>query len=201
MEGSVVTPADGVNNIYTTSSSAITRVEIATKMPVPDPVKDENNFGISKLSASALIKGKTQLNLSIFTTLMQTVDIKLANKTKDLGVIYHQDNLTGAREVSVPLSGLTAGQYDVIMLVSFLKNSQKQILQKKFTLNITGELPLALPYPTGKGSYVAGSRVTGSDGVVYACKPWPYTAWCNGVASYYEPGKGLAWSQAWDVSK
>jgi glutamine cyclotransferase len=52
-------------------------------------------------------------------------------------------------------------------------------------------------YPTGFGSYVAGSKVKGKDGNLYECKPSPYTPWCNGAAWAYEPGVGSVWDQAW----
>lgn len=47
------------------------------------------------------------------------------------------------------------------------------------------------------GNYSAGSKVTGSDGKLYECKPWPYSGWCSGPASAYAPGSGSAWSMAW----
>lgn len=45
--------------------------------------------------------------------------------------------------------------------------------------------------------YAAGSIVS-NKGSNYKCKPWPYTGWCKGPASAYEPGVGRAWTEAWD---
>ncbi|MGE8337002.1 lytic polysaccharide monooxygenase [Pseudomonas laurylsulfatiphila] len=45
--------------------------------------------------------------------------------------------------------------------------------------------------------YAAGSIVS-NKGSNYKCKPWPYTGWCKGPASAYEPGVGRAWTDAWD---
>lgn len=59
--------------------------------------------------------------------------------------------------------------------------------------------PSTAPSYTAGGSYSAGSRVTGSDGKVYECKPWPYSGWCSGAASAYAPGSGSAWSMAWTL--
>lgn len=47
-------------------------------------------------------------------------------------------------------------------------------------------------------AYKAGDIVT-NNGKNYKCKPHPYTAWCAGRASYYAPGTGQAWDQAWDA--
>lgn len=52
-------------------------------------------------------------------------------------------------------------------------------------------------YPNGRGSYVAGTKVRGTEGRVYQCKPFPASGWCNGWDLYYAPGTGLAWQDAW----
>lgn len=44
-------------------------------------------------------------------------------------------------------------------------------------------------------AYAGGDRVT-NHGVVYECKPYPYSGWC-GIAGAYEPGVGFAWTDAW----
>ncbi|MCY1043830.1 lytic polysaccharide monooxygenase [Corallococcus sp. bb12-1] len=54
-------------------------------------------------------------------------------------------------------------------------------------------------YPAGLSSYTAGTLVEGTDSRLYRCKPFPYSGWCKGVASYYAPGSGIAWADAWDL--
>jgi GH18 family chitinase len=46
--------------------------------------------------------------------------------------------------------------------------------------------------------YVAGSQVQ-NVGSWYECKPYPYTAWCNGAAWAYAPGTGTYWADAWTL--
>lgn len=46
--------------------------------------------------------------------------------------------------------------------------------------------------------YKAGDIVVASDGDLYQCKPFPYTAWCAGLPSAYAPGTGSAWEMGWD---
>ncbi|WP_304523947.1 glycosyl hydrolase family 18 protein [Cupriavidus sp. UME77] len=48
--------------------------------------------------------------------------------------------------------------------------------------------------------YNAGD-VVANNGKLYRCKPFPYTNWCSMAAWAYEPGKGTAWEQAWEVHK
>ena len=53
-------------------------------------------------------------------------------------------------------------------------------------------------YPAGIGSYVPGQTVVkGTDGKLYACRPFPEGAWCNVNAEAYRPGVGSAWRDAW----
>jgi chitin-binding protein len=52
-------------------------------------------------------------------------------------------------------------------------------------------------YPDNIGSYNAGTKVKGTDGNIYECKPFPYSGWCNQAPSYYAPGTGWNWEDAW----
>ncbi|WP_414498331.1 lytic polysaccharide monooxygenase [Stenotrophomonas maltophilia] len=53
-------------------------------------------------------------------------------------------------------------------------------------------------YPAGIGSYTPGETVVkGTDGKLYACRPFPEGAWCNINADAYRPGTGFAWRDAW----
>ncbi len=53
-------------------------------------------------------------------------------------------------------------------------------------------------YPAGIGSYIPGQTVVkGTDGKLYACRPFPEGAWCNINAQAYHPGTGSAWRDAW----
>ncbi len=54
------------------------------------------------------------------------------------------------------------------------------------------------PQYTEGGGYVAGSEVQ-NDGNLYECKPWPFSAWCNGSATAYAPGSGTDWGDAWTL--
>jgi len=53
-----------------------------------------------------------------------------------------------------------------------------------------------IPSYVENGGYVAGSKVQ-YGGVVYQCKDYPYSGWCNGAAWAYGPGAGTNWSDAW----
>lgn len=52
-------------------------------------------------------------------------------------------------------------------------------------------------YPNGIANYKAGTKVLGADKRRYQCKPFPYSGWCPQSPFHYEPGKGIAWQDAW----
>ncbi|WP_410376082.1 glycoside hydrolase family 19 protein, partial [Enterobacter sp. CPE_E222] len=49
---------------------------------------------------------------------------------------------------------------------------------------------------SANSKYKAGDIVN-NHGKLFQCKPFPYSGWCNTAPAYYEPGAGLAWSDAW----
>lgn len=55
-------------------------------------------------------------------------------------------------------------------------------------------------YPTwtSKTKWKAGDIVN-NGGKLYQCRPYPNSGWCNSTPSYYEPGKGIAWQDAWSA--
>ena len=57
--------------------------------------------------------------------------------------------------------------------------------------------PVDFTYPEGRGNYQPGTKVRGTKGGIFHCKPFPFSGWCNQAPLYYAPGAGLAWDQAW----
>ena len=49
---------------------------------------------------------------------------------------------------------------------------------------------------SANSKYKAGDIVN-NHGKLFQCKPFPYSGWCNNAPTYYEPGAGLAWAEAW----
>ncbi|MCR2769928.1 PKD domain-containing protein [Enterobacter kobei] len=49
---------------------------------------------------------------------------------------------------------------------------------------------------SANSKYKVGDIVN-NHGKLFQCKPFPYSGWCNNAPAYYEPGAGLAWSDAW----
>ena len=83
------------------------------------------------------------------------------------------------------------GVYNLVYRVTDSAN-QTTTAQRSVIVSDGGSYP---PYESGK-AYEAGDIVTGSDGNLYQCKPWPYTGWCSNPS--YAPGETVYWSDAWD---
>ncbi|HGY9568243.1 TPA: immunoglobulin-like domain-containing protein [Vibrio harveyi] len=83
------------------------------------------------------------------------------------------------------------GVYNLVYRVTDSAN-QTTTAQRSVIVSDGSSYP---PYESGK-AYEAGDIVTGSDGNLYQCKPWPYTGWCSNPS--YAPGETVYWSDAWD---
>ncbi|CAH1558143.1 immunoglobulin-like domain-containing protein [Vibrio rotiferianus] len=101
------------------------------------------------------------------------------------GDLTDQVRVEGSVDVNV------LGVYDLVYRVTDSAN-QTTTAQRSVIVSDGSSYP---PYESGK-TYKAGDIVTGSDGNLYQCKPWPYTGWCSNPS--YAPGETVYWSDAWD---
>lgn len=95
----------------------------------------------------------------------------------------------------------TAQQYEVSLTVSDgeLSNSTT------YLLNVKAKAATPSQDEGTSGDYAAWSAnskykagdIVNNHGKLFQCKPFPYSGWCNNAPAYYEPGAGLAWSEAW----
>lgn len=95
----------------------------------------------------------------------------------------------------------TAQQYEVSLTVSDgeLSNSTT------YLLNVKAKAATPSQDEGTSGDYAAWSAnskykagdIVNNHGKLFQCKPFPYSGWCNNAPAYYEPGAGLAWSDAW----
>ncbi|PSW31734.1 chitinase [Photobacterium phosphoreum] len=106
-------------------------------------------------------------------------------------------NVDNSKTINMVLENVVAGKYSLRMIAE--SNSENVEQSAHFTLEEKGtiEPPVtdAPAYEVGK-NYLAGDKVLASDGNVYQCKPWPYTAWC--ASASYAPATSQYWADAWD---
>ncbi|MCX2789041.1 immunoglobulin-like domain-containing protein [Vibrio sp. Sgm 5] len=101
------------------------------------------------------------------------------------GDLTDQVRVEGSVDINV------LGVYDLVYRVTDSAN-QTTTAQRSVIVSDGSSYP---PYESGK-TYETGDIVTGSDGNLYQCKPWPYTGWCSNPS--YAPGETVYWSDAWD---
>lgn len=69
-----------------------------------------------------------------------------------------------------------------------------------YTLNVKAKASQddSIDYPAWSASKQwKADDIVNNHGVLYQCKPLPAGAWCNVAPTYYEPGAGIAWQDAW----
>lgn len=95
----------------------------------------------------------------------------------------------------------TAHQYEISLTVSDGELSSTTT----YLLNVKAKAATPSQDEGTSGSYPAWSAnskysagdIVNNHGKLFQCKPFPYSGWCNNAPMYYEPGAGLAWSEAW----
>ncbi|MDT0533679.1 glycoside hydrolase family 19 protein [Enterobacter cloacae] len=95
----------------------------------------------------------------------------------------------------------TAQQYEISLTVSDGELSSTTT----YLLNVKAKAATPSQDEGTSGSYPAWSAnskysagdIVNNHGKQFQCKPFPYSGWCNNAPMYYEPGAGLAWSEAW----
>ncbi|MGX8890192.1 glycoside hydrolase family 19 protein [Enterobacter cloacae] len=95
----------------------------------------------------------------------------------------------------------TAQQYEISLTVSDCELSSTTT----YLLNVKAKAATPSQDEGTSGSYPAWSAnskysagdIVNNHGKLFQCKPFPYSGWCNNAPMYYEPGAGLAWSEAW----
>jgi len=95
----------------------------------------------------------------------------------------------------------TAQQYEVSLTVSDGELSSTT----SYLLNVKAKEAAPSKDEGTSGDYAAWSAnskykagdIVNNHGKLFQCKPFPYSGWCNNAPAYYEPGAGLAWSDAW----
>ncbi|HCK7296448.1 TPA: chitinase [Enterobacter cloacae] len=95
----------------------------------------------------------------------------------------------------------TTQQYEISLTVSDGELSSTTT----YLLNVKAKAATPSQDEGTSGSYPAWSAnskysagdIVNNHGKLFQCKPFPYSGWCNNAPMYYEPGAGLAWSEAW----
>jgi len=193
-QNGIVTPVSGKNDIFAKPGSDITRVEIDIEAAPPQ----EPFLALNDVANEYTISDPDSitLNVEVIAEPDHTLMIQIFNANNDPVAVVNSDSEISQH--SLTIDNPTAGTYTLVVKLMSGSDFVKQV---SATFDLLASQPPAVEYdyvyPNSKSAYKAGTRVLNGDGVIYECKPWPYSGWCRGAGSYFAPGTGLAWSQAW----
>ncbi|MGL5757255.1 immunoglobulin-like domain-containing protein [Plesiomonas sp.] len=158
------------------------------------PPEINGEFTISDMAKSyPLVNGKTRISFSISTNSAMTINTTLEQS----GYIYgsNSQQINGNKTVVLEADKLNAGMHEVVIrsITNENNTTEQRFAVQLATEESGGNYPA---YQFGV-AYQGGDKVTNNGGIIYECKPFPYSGWCSGASSHYAPGTGSNWQDAW----
>ncbi|HCM9559389.1 TPA: chitinase [Enterobacter cloacae subsp. cloacae] len=207
-DGSAVTPDE---NVTPTPDENVTPTPDENVTPTPDenvtPTPDEdtvpvpaNHAPVAQIAGPiGAVEAGAQVSLSAEGSTDED-----GNKLTYTWRSQDGQTVTGDDKAVVTFNApeaATAQQYEISLTVSdgelsstttYLLNVKAKAATPSQDEGTSGSYPAW----SGNSKYSAGDIVN-NHGKLFQCKPFPYSGWCNNAPMYYEPGAGLAWSEAW----
>lgn len=196
----------GKNEIYASSNSGISRVEIQHEQsPPPLP-----HFAVQGVERQYQLDGKPlELKLTVDITAAARLNLSLDQGEQAVATASYQVQ-AGLHQLSLQYPQPVAGHYS--LTVHYLTATGASA-QQSFHLDLvkpdtpTDPKPGHYDYVFGQElkAYRAGTRVLQSkNGLIYQCKEWPNSGYCvqwSPGATQYEPGVGSHWQMAWTLQR
>lgn len=196
LNNDIIAPVFGKNDVFARNDSDIVRAEVTIQEPDPEITPD---FTITGLAQNYFVNEGESLEISLEISVNQPLKINaFVYDFEDNSVAFSSSKISDNGHILLPLNSTKPGQYSLV-IIGETEDSQK--VQKTFAFELKEEgVPPenTLTYPENKGSYLTGDRLRGYDGNLYECN---VPGWCNGDATYYAPGSGLAWNSAWIIDE
>lgn len=196
-------PTYGPNPIYLKSDSDLTNVEIGYDIQSPEP---DYSLSVEGLDDEYVISNTpVTLDLSLISEGDITAELTVYNHGQEQLAHWTEELQDGVPVgVQLQLSESVKGHH---MLVYILKNKDGHVVdQDTLDFHLIEESTPPLPgdydfiFPESLSSYTEGTKVLARDGLIYQCKPFPYSGFCqqwNEGSTAFEPGIGSDWQQAW----
>jgi len=182
-----IVPSFGKNDIFADRSSSIVRAEVEL-LESGSGLAPEIDVTVSTTEFTAHMP--LSLDFSVTTNQLLSVTADLYYQGVSVG--HATANIQGSDTLNIGVADPAAGDYQLV--VTGAQTSQGGLDQETVSISVIEPGTSEYTYPQGRGSYTAGTVVTGEDGNIYECL---IAGWCNGWPFYYAPGRGLAWQQAW----
>ncbi|WP_286036986.1 N-acetylglucosamine-binding protein GbpA [Microbulbifer variabilis] len=198
-------PVFGSNPIYLQDGSGLERVEINYEINSPTPDYDLNVSGLEDMYT--ISDDPLSLQLALTAKGNIRAELKVLNHARETLANYEVNMSDGQRlDRTLTLSKSEPGHHMLVIVTKDIDgNLIDQTTQDFHLMEDETSPPPAGDYdfvfPEGLKSYTAGTKVMGSDGNIYQCKPFPNSGYCvqwSRSANQYEPGRGSYWQMAWE---
>lgn len=209
ISGTLTVPNTGAWQTWATVSATSTSLSAGQK--VLRVVMDSGDFNINNVVFSTVTTNPPpSVNItapSNGATYTAPATITINANASDNGSIAKVEFFQGATKLgedttspySYSWASVSAGTYSLTARATDNQGATTTSAAVSVTVNnSTGSGCSGVPQYIENGGYVDGSIVQNA-GSRYACKPYPYTGWCNGAAWAYAPGTGTYWQDAWTL--
>jgi chitin-binding protein len=197
-QGDIV-PVFGKNDVFVESSSNIIRTEIEIDLA------GANTSLQAVLEQNTFLSGKPmQLVVKTKSTPKMSITAELFYQGAKIG--FQEVSISSRSQLQLKLESPQAGTYQLVIKG---ETADHRTEQKSFMITVSNPVdptdptdptdpgnPIDTTYPNGIGSYTTGLLIQGQNGNTYQCL---IAGWCNSSQTYYAPGLGLAWKQAWKL--
>nr|WP_241214468.1 immunoglobulin-like domain-containing protein [Vibrio alfacsensis] len=160
----------------------------------PSPDFDFSVSGIN--NEYTLNNSSVELVVTLTSSDASSVAVTVENRVN--AVVFDKVvQVNGDSPLRIALNNIEAGLF-TFEAVATPDDGEAETVTRQFSVVESAVTPPPGNYPqyeAGK-NYAEGDIVTGVDGQIYQCKPWPYTGWCSNPS--YAPGETVYWSDAWD---
>ncbi|MDD9157142.1 DUF5011 domain-containing protein [Aliivibrio sp. S4TY2] len=150
----------------------------------------KNEYSVTDSSAT--------VTFTVTTNEMASINLDVIDRFGS-PVTTYSASVNGTEAVSLKLANIEEGYYSMRLIAS----NDDDSVEARYSFNLVAEdtstptpPPSDVPAYEAGVNYSAGDKVLATDGDVYQCKPWPYTAWCS--SSAYAPAESQFWADAWD---
>ncbi len=186
----------------TPDEKPVTPTPAEDETPAPAPVPDEtpavvNHAPVAQIAGPiGAVDAGAQVSLSAEgSTDADGNKLTYAWRSQDGQTVTGQDKAVVTFKAP---EAATAQQIEVSLTVSDgeLSSTTSYLLNVKAKAATPSQDDASYAAWSANSKYNAGDIVN-NHGKLFQCKPFPYSGWCNNAPAYYEPGAGLAWSDAW----
>lgn len=186
----------------TPDEKPVTPTPAEDEMPAPAPVPDEtpavvNHAPVAQIAGPiGAVDAGAQVSLSAEgSTDADGNKLTYTWRSQDGQTVTGQDKAVVTFKAP---EAATAQQIEISLTVSDgeLSSTTSYLLNVKAKAATPSQDDASYAAWSANSKYNAGDIVN-NHGKLFQCKPFPYSGWCNNAPAYYEPGAGLAWSDAW----